>query len=191
MNEVITLSTELVELRPLDTAHTDALQQQADEAAMWQYFTVNLSTSGALKKWIDQALEEQHNGSRIPFTIVHRPTGVLAGSMSIGNISEFDQRAEIGWSWLGKNFRGTDVNRHAKFCMLQYLLEDRQFERVEFKTDVLNERARKGLIKIGATEEGILRSHMKMWNNRRRTSVYYSILREEWPQVKATIFKDI
>jgi RimJ/RimL family protein N-acetyltransferase len=62
---------------------------------------------------------------------------------------------------------------------------------VEFKTDVLNERARQGLRNVGGIEEGILRSHMTMWNNRRRTSIYYSVLKEEWCVLKQTIFSDI
>jgi RimJ/RimL family protein N-acetyltransferase len=65
------------------------------------------------------------------------------------------------------------------------------FERVEFKTDVLNERAKRGLRKIGGMEEGVLRSHMTMWNNRRRDSIYFGIIKNEWIQLKKTIFKGI
>jgi RimJ/RimL family protein N-acetyltransferase len=111
--------------------------------------------------------------------------------MSMGNISMHDLRLEIGWSWLGKEFRGTDVNRHAKYCMMKYAFEELGFERVEFKTDLLNARARKGLEKIGGKEEGILRSHMTMWNDRRRDSVYYAVLKNDWRGLKQTIFKDI
>ena len=111
--------------------------------------------------------------------------------MSMENISMYDLRLEIGWSWLGKKFRGTEVNRHAKYAMMKYAFDELHFERVEFKTDVLNVRARKGLEKIGATAEGTLRSHMTMWNNRRRDSIYYSVLNNEWQQIKNTIFKDI
>ena len=75
--------------------------------------------------------------------------------------------------------------------MMKYAFEELDFERVEFKTDVQNARARKGLQNVGGIEEGILRSHMKMWNNRRRTSIYYSVLKDEWPGLKQTIFKDI
>jgi N-acetyltransferase len=98
---------------------------------------------------------------------------------------------EIGWSWLGKYFRGTDINRHSKYAMMKYAFDELHFERVEFKTDVLNVRARKGLQKIGGKEEGILRSHMTMWNDRRRDSIYYSVLKIEWPLLKQTIFGGI
>jgi len=75
--------------------------------------------------------------------------------------------------------------------MMKYTFDQLGFERIEFKTDVLNERARKGLQKIGGKEEGIFRSHMTMWNNRRRDSIYFSVIKNEWPALKQTIFKDI
>lgn len=109
----------------------------------------------------------------------------------MGSISMHDLKLEIGWSWLGAGFRSSGINRHAKFAMMQYAFEEINFERVEFKTDVLNERARQGLRKIGGVEEGILRSHMTMWNNRRRSSIYYSVLKNEWPEIKEKIFRDI
>ena len=102
-----------------------------------------------------------------------------------------DRRLEIGWSWLGTKFRSTGINRHAKYCMMKYAFDTLDFERVEFKTDVQNARARKGLQNVGGIEEGILRSHMQMWNNRRRTSIYYSVLKDEWPGLKQTIFKEM
>ena len=74
--------------------------------------------------------------------------------------------------------------------MMRYAFDELQFERIEFKTDVMNDRARQGLRHVGGIEEGILRSHMTMWNNRRRTSIYYSVLKDEWPKLKETIFKE-
>lgn len=72
--------------------------------------------------------------------------------------------------------------------MMKYVFEELNFERVEFKTDNLNERAKQGLRNVGGTEEGVLRSHMTMWNDRRRDSVFYSVLKNEWPELKSTIF---
>ena len=75
--------------------------------------------------------------------------------------------------------------------MMKHVFEEQQFERIEFKTDVLNQRARKGLENIGGVQEGVMRNHMTMWNNRRRSSVFFSVLKNEWPSLKQTIFKDI
>ncbi|HWJ28212.1 MAG TPA: GNAT family protein [Flavisolibacter sp.] len=144
-----------------------------------------------MKKWMDQGYADRLANTSRPFTIIEKSTKKIAGSMSMGNISMHDLRLEIGWSWLGKEFRGTDVNRHSKFTMMKYAFDELKFERVEFKTDVLNQRARRGLEKVGGKEEGILRNHMTMWNNRRRDSVYYSVLKKEWAVLQQTIFKDI
>ncbi|HVZ58121.1 MAG TPA: GNAT family N-acetyltransferase [Chitinophagaceae bacterium] len=188
----LTLETPLVRLRPLARAdESPFLALAQDDESMWEYFTLNLADPDQLRRWMDQALADQAAGTRRPFTILEKASGRIAGSMSLGNISFPDQRLEIGWSWLGKDFRSTGINRHAKFALMRYAFDELGFERVEFKTDVLNLRARKGLEKIGGIAEGVLRSHMAMWNNRRRTSIYYSVLREEWPEHKRTRFKDL
>lgn len=187
----LTLQTNKVLLRPVEENDFAIFLELAQDEDAWKYFTLNLADKADLRKWMDQACADSTANTRRPFTIIEKTSGNIAGSMSMGNISMHDLRLEIGWSWLGKNFRGTGINRHAKYCMMKYAFDQLSFERVEFKTDVLNERARKGLQKIGGKEEGILRSHMTMWNNRRRDSVYYSVLKNAWPQLKQTIFKDI
>jgi RimJ/RimL family protein N-acetyltransferase len=187
----LALQTNKVILRHIEENDFDIFLQLAQDEDAWNYFTLNLADETHLKKWMDQAFADKAANTRRPFTIIEKSTNRIAGSMSMGNISMHDLRLEIGWSWLGKEFRGTDINRHAKFAMMNYAFEELHFERVEFKTDVLNIRARKGLEKIGGKEEGILCSHMTMWNNRRRDSVYYSILKNEWPALKQTKFKDI
>jgi RimJ/RimL family protein N-acetyltransferase len=158
---------------------------------MWYYFSLNLGDEKQLRRWFELAFTEKAANTRRPFTIVDKESGAICGSSSLGNISLGDLRAEIGWSWLGPEFRSTGINRHAKFAMMKYAFDVLNFERIEFKTDVLNARARKGLQNVGGIEEGVLRSHMTMWNNRRRTSIFYSVLKEEWPALKQTIFKSM
>jgi N-acetyltransferase len=186
------LETDRVLLRPLDASDFDpflALAGQDDD--MWEYFSLNLADKNHLLKWMDAAVADREAGTRRPFTIIDKSTKQIAGSSSLGNISYHDLRVEIGWSWLGKEFRSTGMNLHAKYAMMRYAFDELNFERVEFKTDVMNERAKQGLRKIGGKEEGVLRSHMTMWNDRRRDSIYFSVLKTEWPQLKGTIFKDI
>jgi len=140
---------------------------------------------------MNTGFHEMQMNTRRPFTIIEKSSNRIAGSMSLLNISPHDLRLEIGSSWLGKEFRGTNVNFHSKYSLMKFAFEELKFERVEFKTDVQNERAKQGLRKIGGIEEGILRSHMTMWNNRRRDSIYFSVLKNEWPGLKQTIFKNI
>lgn len=185
------LETDRVLLRPLTEADSETFLYLAQDEGMWQYFSLNLADKVQLHQWMNTAFHDWQVNTRRPFTIIDKASGRIAGSTSMGNISLHDLRLEIGWSWLGKEFRSTGLNRHAKFVLMRYAFDQLQFERVEFKTDFQNERAKKGLENIGGRVEGVLRSHMKMWNNRRRDSIYYSVLKKEWPELKQTIFKDI
>jgi len=187
----LTLETKRALLRPVTIADYDVFLKLArEDPDMWYYFTLNLGDEKQLQRWFEMAFADKAANTRRPFTIIDKQTGQTGGSSSLGNISMHDLRAEIGWSWLGKDFRSSGLNKHAKYAMMRYAFEDLHFERIEFKTDVMNARARKGLANVGGIEEGILRSHMTMWNNRRRTSIYYSVLKEEWPKLKETLFKD-
>lgn len=186
------LETDKVILRPVEeNDYDDFLRLAKKDPDMWEYFSLNLGDEKQLTQWMEMAAADKKADTRRALTIVEKVSGKIAGSSSMGNISYHDLRLEIGWSWLGKDFRSTGINRHTKFAMMNYAFETLNFERVEFKTDVLNARARKGLENVGGKPEGILRRHMTMWNNRRRTSIYYSVLKDEWPVVKQTIFKDI
>lgn len=186
------LETGKILLRPIKTNDYDTFLKLAQQdEGMWEFFSKNLSNAHQLKEWMDDALAVLEHGTRMPFTIVEKTTGNIAGSSSIGNISWYDKRLEIGWSWLAPDFRSTGINKNAKFAMMQYAFEVLHFERVEFKTGVLNLRARKGLEKVGGIEEGVLRSHSLLWNGRRRTSVFYSVLKDEWPKLKSSIFAKI
>lgn len=186
----LTLETPRALLRPLEESDYDRFLELAQQDPdMWQYFTLNLGDPAQLRKWMDMAIADRKANTRRPFTIIDKSNGQVAGSSSLGNISLHDLRAEIGWSWLAPAFRSSGLNRHAKYAMMKYAFETLGFERVEFKTDEQNARARQGLRNVGGIEEGTLRSHMTMWNNRRRSSIYYSVLKGEWPALKETIFK--
>lgn len=189
-NELI-LENEIVRLRLLITDDLHDFNHISNESSIWEYFTSDLHSEENIKNWIAEALDQYEAKSRYPFTIIDKRSNRKVGSTSFGNISIRDQRIEIGWTWLGKDFQGSGINKHCKFLLLQYAFESLNFERVEFKTDVLNLQARKSLEKIGAVEEGILRSHTLMTNNRRRDTIYYSILKNEWLMIKKNIFTDL
>ncbi|HVT84641.1 MAG TPA: GNAT family N-acetyltransferase [Chitinophagaceae bacterium] len=185
------LETDKVLLRPLQHLDMASFANITNDPALWNYFTLLLDDPAQLQQWVEIALKEREEGKRIPFTIIEKATGAICGSTSFGNISYFDKRIEIGWSWLGKQFQGTGINFHAKFSLLSYAFDVLDWERVEIKTDNLNERSKQALRKIGATEEGVLRSHMQMPKNRRRDSVYFSIIKNEWAPIRNSIFKEI
>lgn len=178
------LETDAVQLRPLRRDDRAALAAIAFDPDIWRYFVQRVTTETELDRFIDLALDDTAAGRRVVFAVIDKASGRLAGSMAYGNLAEGDQRLEIGWSWLGRDFRGQGVNRWAKFLLLEHAFEQLSCERVEFKTDVLNLQARKGLVNIGATEEGVFRSYNNMPDGRRRDAVYYSILKREWPAVR-------
>lgn len=178
-------------IQPMKAEDAAAFTSLARSQETFKYFTKDLSIDSELKQWVDDAMKEKAEGKRMPFTIIDRDTKEICGSMSYGNISFVDSRLEIGWSWLGTEYIGMGVNMPVKFALLSYAFEVMKMERVEAKTDFLNERAKAGLLKIGMIPEGVLRSHMLMPGGRRRDSAYYSSLKSEWPERKKQFFSHL
>lgn len=183
MARLLKINNSEVVLRLMESVDVSALSEIAMDRDIWRYFVSNAGTDEGIRDYVDGMVANRDRSTMVPFTIIEARTGRAAGGTAYGNISEGDRRAEIGWSWLGKAFQGTAVNTNAKYLMLRYAFEVMGCERVEFKTDVLNLRARAALKKIGATEEGVLRSHTLMHDGRRRDTIYYGILRNEWESV--------
>ncbi|HEU5470229.1 MAG TPA: GNAT family N-acetyltransferase [Actinophytocola sp.] len=183
----VTLENVHVRLRPLTDADRDSLRAIAMDPEIWRYFVSLVRTDAEYDAYFEATLADHMAGHRAVFHITDKHTGRAAGSMSFGNMAEADARIEIGWSWLGREFRGRGVNRWAKFLMLEHAFERLGAERVEFKTDQRNEPARRALRNIGAVEEGVLRSFNYMPGGRRRDAVFYSVLRAEWPGVKRAL----
>lgn len=181
------LENEHVLLRPVTEADREGVRAVAMDQDIWRYFVSLVETDADFETFFAACLADQRAGRRVVFVIVDKDSGRIAGSMSYGNMAEADARLEIGWSWLGRDFRGRGVNRWAKYLLLEHAFERLGAQRVEFKTDVLNEQARRGLRNIGAVEEGVLRSFNYMPGGRRRDAVFYSVLGGEWPAVKAEL----
>jgi RimJ/RimL family protein N-acetyltransferase len=186
-----TLETPRVLLRLLAPEDLKPLSALAKDKSIWQWFVQDLSEEQAMKEWMDGLLLERQQEKRMPFTVIDKDGYTICGSTSYLNISFFDKRLEIGSTWLGTEFIGTGVNRHAKFALLCYAFEVMKMERVEVKTDNLNERAKAALLKCGFIPEGVLRSHMQVHSDRRRDSIYFSLLRDEWPERKESFFVDL
>jgi RimJ/RimL family protein N-acetyltransferase len=186
----IILESAKVRLRPLDITDQEHLTQFALSQNIWTYFALKMSDLTSITNYIEDALEQRASRLRYTFIIEDPVTKTIMGSTAFGNFSKNDNRIEFGWSWIGKEFQGTGVNMHVKFLLSEFAFTILDLERIEAKTDVLNLRARKALIKIGMTEEGILRSHTLMPDGRRRDTIFYSILKDEWPSLQARNFQD-
>ncbi|WP_346827483.1 GNAT family N-acetyltransferase [Serratia inhibens] len=187
----IVLNCGHVTLRRIQITDRDNFERIAFEPEIWRYFVAQITNVTELEKFIEQAIQDSLNGTRAVFAIIDNRSGEIVGSTAFGNISESERRIEIGWSWLSVGARRSGINRAAKFALIEYAFEQLGCERVEFKTDVLNTPARKGLLGLGAQEEGVLRSFNYMPGGRRRDVIYYSLLRHEWPEVKSARFSHL
>jgi RimJ/RimL family protein N-acetyltransferase len=186
-----TLETPRVLLRLMTPGDYEAFLPLAKDKEIWRYFPQDLSNEQELSIWMQNLFSEREAGLRMPFTVIDKHTNEIVGCTSYLNISIYDKRLEIGSTWLGTSFIGTGVNRQAKFALLSFAFEVMKMERVEIKTDNLNERSKAALLKVGMKPEGVLRSHMLMHDNRRRDSIYFSILRSEWEERKMNFFPEM
>jgi RimJ/RimL family protein N-acetyltransferase len=173
-----------IRLEPLGLHHLAGLCEVGLDPALWRFTVSRVLDRAAMERYVETALDERRAGTALPFATVWRETGQVIGSTRFGNASAANRRVEIGWTWLGRPWQRTRANTEAKYLMLRHAFDAWGCVRVEFKTSALNERSRAAILRIGAREEGILRRHMVNDDGSLRDSVYFSIIAEEWPEVK-------
>lgn len=173
-----------VVLEPLAASHCAPLCAAGRDEAIWRWYPFAVAGEPGMRAFIDDALAAQEAGKALPFAVRLRHSGAWVGSTRFANIEVAHRRAEIGWTWLTPSVQRTPVNTECKYLLLRHAFETLGLIRVEFKTDSLNTVSRAALAGIGAVEEGIFRNHMVTHGGRIRHSVYFSIVREDWPQVR-------
>ena len=183
----VTLEGRHVRLEPMSLAHLGGLSEVGLEQDLWRWTTTLIRTPEEMRAYVGQALEDQARGVSLPFVTVERESGRVVGATRFGTIDTENRRCEIGWTWVGGAWQRTPVNTEAKLLMLGHAFEVWGCVRVELKTDSLNERSRRAILRIGAKEEGVLRNHMITHTGRLRHSVYFSVIDSEWPEVKARL----
>jgi RimJ/RimL family protein N-acetyltransferase len=186
-----TLETPRVILRLLKPEDFDIFLPLAKDRQIWTYWTKDLSDETALKNWVEKVLNERAQEIRVPFTVIDKHTYEICGSISFVNISFYHKSLEIGSVWLGTLFMGTGLNREVFFALLSYAFEVMKMERVELRVDNQNERAKAAFLKAGMIPEGVLRSNQLIHGNRRRDTLYLSILRGEWAERKVHFYPEM
>jgi RimJ/RimL family protein N-acetyltransferase len=182
----VTLEGRHVRLEPLSLAHVEPLYAASDPE-LWRWTLTQIASMEDMRTYVEAALEAQRAGTALPFATIDPSSGEIIGSTRFGNIDLANHHLEIGWTWLRRDRQRTACNTEAKYLMLRHAFDVLGCVRVELKTDVLNERSRAAILRIGAIEEGTLRAHLKTASGRMRDSVYYSILAREWPAVRARL----
>lgn len=183
----VTLAGRHVHLEPLSLAHVDGLCEVGLDPGLWRWTLTLIRTPDEMRAYVETALHEQEAGVSLPFATLDAVTGRPIGSTRFGNISRENRRVEIGWTWVAGPWQRTPANTEAKYLMLRHAFEALGCVRVELKTDALNQRSRNAILRIGAKQEGILRRHTLSQGGRMRDTVYFSILDDEWPAVRAAL----
>jgi RimJ/RimL family protein N-acetyltransferase len=181
----VTLSTDRLTLRPLSLDDAAALAEAASDGALWEKKTTTVPRPEGFRAYIEKALELQAAGLALPFATIVRDRDRVVGSTRYMNVDAANHRVEIGTTWIGRSWQRTFVNTHAKFLMLRHAFETLGCNAVELRTHRLNDQSRAAIERLGAKLDGILRQHMIMPDGHVRDTVVYSIIREEWPGVKA------
>jgi len=183
----VTLEGRLVRLEPLSRAHVEGLTEVALDPDTWRWMFRQLEDVPAFHDYLAGAFAASEAGSEIAFVQVDVATGRPIGMTRFLAIERAHRRLEIGHTWLAGPWRGSGLNAEAKLLLLTHAFDDQGAHRVEFKTDVLNLRSQAALAAIGATREGIFRRHLVLGNGRVRDSVYFSIVWDEWPEVRGRL----
>jgi RimJ/RimL family protein N-acetyltransferase len=183
----VTLEGAVVRLEPLRREHVQLFWEAAQDglADIFRWIPYPMRTAEDFKRVVDRAFAEQDRSESVVFATVDCASGHVIGSTRFMNIDRGNRRVEIGSTWIATAWQRTRVNTEAKYLMLCHAFEVWNCIRVELKTDALNEKSRKAILRLGAKEEGALRKHLITWTGRVRDSVYFSILDTEWLQVKA------
>ncbi len=188
----ITLEGQYVRLEALTLEHADELFLVARDDEIWRYMPVPTPRNVEdVRSWIQDALTKQAAGEMRPFAVIDRASGNAIGSTRFLDISARDRHVEIGWTWYGRAYWRTPINTESKYLLLKHAFEDLGCIRVALKTDSRNERSQRAIERIGAVREGILRRVVIMHDGYQRSSVYYSILDDEWARVKAELEKKL
>ena len=185
--EPVTLEGRWVRLEPLTADHAEPLADVGLEPRLWRWIPTPVATRGEMHGYVETALDERKRGVSVPFAIVDKATGWPIGSTRYANIEPVHRRLEIGWTWLAVSHQRTPANTEAKLLLLGHAFDVLKANRVELKTDALNEQSRSAILRLGAVQEGIFRKHVVCASGRIRDTVYFSILDNEWPSVKTTL----
>jgi len=170
---------DFISLEPVEERHCADLRTAASDPAIWEFLPVIGCTD--FEHWWELTVSEPN---RIAFVVRRLADNAIVGSTSYLMDAPAHARVEIGWTWYVLAAQGTVINPEAKLLLLQNAFEEADYNHVEFKTDSRNKRSDTAIRKLGAKEEGILRQHMWMPKGYWRDSVTYSILKNEWPEVK-------
>ncbi|MBC9902643.1 GNAT family N-acetyltransferase [Achromobacter xylosoxidans] len=183
----VTLAGEVVRLEPLTASHAEPLAQVGLHPELWRLQPEPVQTLDDMQRYVDRALAGQRDGNCLPFVIVRQDNDQVIGATRYMDIALAHKRLEIGGTWLTPASQRSGANTEAKFLLLQHAFETIGIMRIVFKTELSNMQSRQAILRIGGVEEGVFRKHLIAQSGRARDMVYFAILDEDWPAVKARL----
>jgi N-acetyltransferase len=183
----VTLTGDHVRLVPMTLDHLDALWEAGRHPELWRWTWAAIASPADMRRYVEEALALAAAGRSLPFVTTDAATGRVIGSTRYGNAEPVHRRVEIGWTWITPAWQRTRVNTEAKLLMLRHAFEHWGCQRVELKTDALNEKSKNAMLRIGATAEGVFRKHGLTDTGRVRDTAWFSITDDEWPRVEGRL----
>jgi RimJ/RimL family protein N-acetyltransferase len=185
--EPVRLTGELVVLEPLLFEHHDELVAAASDGRLWELWYTAVPAPGGMRAEIDRRLRQQAAGTMLPFTARRADTGAVIGMTTFMNVDAVNRRVEIGSTWNARSAQRSGTNSEAKLLLLGHAFETLDCIAVEFRTHWHNHQSRAAIERLGAKQDGVLRSHQRMADGSLRDTVVYSIIAPEWPAVRAGV----
>jgi RimJ/RimL family protein N-acetyltransferase len=182
--EPVTLSGPHAQLKPLSHEHIDGLREAVKDGELWTLWYTSIPRPEDMRKEIDRRLALQAAGSMLPFTVFDAD-GKIAGMSTYMNVDAANRRVEIGSTWYARGVQRSALNTQCKLLLLTHAFERLDCIAVEFRTHFFNQQSRRGIERLGAKLDGILRSHQIASNGTLRDTAVYSITAAEWPTAKA------
>lgn len=182
--EPVILENDFVRLEPIEERHRDALREAGEDPDLWRFATIN-QYGADFDAWMNDRLAARERGTDLPFVVFDKESGACAGSSSYLAIVLPHKRLEIGWTWYAKRFWAGAVNPSCKRLLLGHGFDRLDLNRIELKLDARNKRSWAAVEKLGAKHEGVFRHHLVMPDGVLRDSAWFSILKKEWPAVRA------
>ena len=184
----VVLTGQFVRLEPLTEDHTAGLAAVGMDESIWEYMPYGaMNNEDDIRRWVRTILDRRAEGTDLPFVVIHKASGRVAGTTRYMEIRPEHNGLEIGGTWYGAEFRRTPVNTECKYLLLRQAFEGLGCIRVQLKTDSRNERSQRAIERLGAMKEGMFRNHMILPDGYIRHSIYYSIINSEWPEVKSKL----
>lgn len=178
------LENDVVQLRLIAKGDVNGILEAAKDPSIWVHMSDTLLTEEAVLRYVENAVEEHENDQAYKLMIISKKTGKIIGSTTLFDMSLHHKRLEIGYTWINPAYWRTNINTNCKYLLLTYCFEQLGLHRVQIKTDHENIRSQNAIERLGAKKEGILRNHMVRKDGTIRHTVMYSIIHEDWPDVK-------